>query len=319
MPNNRDESWELSHSREDIPPQPTTKPTSLTYAVGAGSDPGKRRKRNEESICAASSREKTPLAALPFGLFVVADGMGGYYDGQEASCSAIQAMIDALWSKIGSFSTIGPEACTILLAEAVQKANEAVNQQNSNLESRIGAPMMEDDGGLCTTLTAAMLVGSTASIANVGDCRTYLYRAKEGLEKVTTDHLVVARLIEEGVLTPEEVYTHPKRNQVYRALYNQPRVEVDLFTVPLQPGDVILLCSMSLWNVVRDSQIEDIIRSAPSDPSQVTSVLIQTALDRSGRDNVSVIVVSMVEAQDQALVPSVQLLARPESIHLPQT
>jgi serine/threonine protein phosphatase PrpC len=227
-------------------------------------------------------------------------------------------MVDSLWPKRGRFNILQPEACTILLAEAVQKANEAVNQQNIDLESRIGTHMMEDVGGLSTTLTAAMLVGSTAYVANIGDCRTYLYRAKAGLEKVTTDHSVVARLIEEGVLTPEEVYTHPIRNQVYRTLSNQPQVEVDLFTVPLQSGDVVVLCSRSLWNVVRDPEIENVIRSAPDDPSHVASILIQTTLDRSSRDNVSVIVVSMLEEPLQMPGPGIQLFVSPDRLHLSQ-
>ena len=177
---------------------------------------------------------------------------------------------------------------------------------------------MEDCGGLYTTLTVAMLIGSTAYVANVGDCRTYLYRAKQGLRKVTTDHLWVARWIEDGTLTPEDLYIHTKRNQLYRALFTHPQAEVDLFTVPLQSGDVVLLCSAGLWREVRDPKIEEIIRSAPSDLSQVASVLIQTALDGGGKDNVSVIVISILEAGDQTLVAGVQLFARPESIHLPQ-
>jgi serine/threonine protein phosphatase PrpC len=216
------------------------------------------------------------------------------------------------------FNRLEPEAWTILLSEAVQQANQAVHQLNSDLESRIGTARMEDDGGLCTTLTAAMLIGSTVSVANVGGCRTYLYRAQAGLEKITTDHLVVARLIEDGVLPPEQLYTHPHRNQVYRVLPTQPQAEVDLFTVPLQPDDVVLLCTRSLWNKIRDPEIEDMIRSAPSDPSQVASTLIQTALERSEQDNVSAVVVSVREESCQTPEPDIQLIVSPDRLHLPQ-
>jgi serine/threonine protein phosphatase PrpC len=255
---------------------------------------------------------------LPFGLFVVADGMGGHYDGQEASCDAVQAMVDFLLPKLGSFNSLQPEACTSLLASAVQKANEAVYQKNVDLNNRSRGRTPEVEPRVSTTLTAAMLVGSTAYVANIGDCRTYLYRAKEGLWKVTTDHLWVARWIEDGTLNPEDLYTHTKSNQLYRALFTHPQAEVDLFTVPLQPGDVILLCSPGLWRKVRDSEIEEVIRSAPSDPSQVAEVLIQTALDRRGWDNVSVIVVSMLEVQGQILGPGIQLFISPDRLHLSQ-
>src|SRR5258708_5431731 len=109
MSDNRDESREFSHNGEGPGPQQTTPSTFLAYVVGAGSDPGKRRKHNEDSICAVSSRGNTPLSALPFGLFIVADGTGGYSDGQEASCCAVQAMVDSLWPKLVRSNTLQPE------------------------------------------------------------------------------------------------------------------------------------------------------------------------------------------------------------------
>jgi serine/threonine protein phosphatase PrpC len=319
MPDNRDERREHHLNGEERSPKPPPPSTALTYAAGAGSDRGKKRWSNEDSILAASSRGKPSPFALPCGLFVVADGTGGYHDGQEASCSAIQAMVDALWPRFASFNRLEPEACTIMLSEAVQKANQAVHQLNSDLENRIETVRTEDEGGLNTKLTAAMLVGSTASVANVGDCRTYLYRAQAGLAKVTTDHLIVARWIEEGVLTPEQLYTHPRRNLTYRALPTQPQAEVDLFTVSLHPGDVLLLCTRSLWQEVRDPEIEAVIRSAPSDPSQVASTLIQTALERSDHDNVSAIVVTVREEPCQMSGPGIQLIVSPDRLHLPQS
>ncbi len=164
MPDNREEMRELSHHAEGSGRKQTTPSPSLAYAVGAGSDPGKRRKHNEDSILAVSSRGNTPLSALPFGLFVVADGIGGHDDGQEASCCAIQAMVDSLLPKLGRFNTLQPEACTARLSEAVQKANEAVYQQNIDLRSRDRKRGLRTErvGRVFTTLTAAMLVGSIA-------------------------------------------------------------------------------------------------------------------------------------------------------------
>src|ERR1700730_3478131 len=96
----QDESWKLSHNQEKIPPLSMTKLSSLTYVVGAGSDPGKQEKRNEDSIFAATSVWKKDTLPLPFGLFVQASGMGAYADGQEASSSAIQAMVDSIWLQV---------------------------------------------------------------------------------------------------------------------------------------------------------------------------------------------------------------------------
>jgi serine/threonine protein phosphatase PrpC len=315
MPNNRDKGGELSLNWEDIRSLPTTKPTSLTYAVGVGSDPGKRKKLNEDSIFAASSTGNTLLSPLSYGLFVVADGQGAYANGQDASCCAIQAMVNCILPKMVRGHTFQPEACSALLAEAVQLANEAVYQQNIGLHNREGTDV---DVGVLTTVTAAMVIGSTAYVANVGNSRTYLYCAGRGLKQITTDHSVVARLVEDGILTPEDVYTHLHRNQIYRALFDQPLVEVDVFTVSLHLGDTLLLCSDGLWNVVRDPKIEDILSQAPLDPFKATKVLIQAALDSGSPDNVSVIVVSMREAQNQMLRPDVQLFAKPDSVHLPQ-
>ncbi|GHO97157.1 hypothetical protein KSF_072050 [Reticulibacter mediterranei] len=318
MPDNRDEKREIGPDGQEDSPDSSIPSTSLTYTVGAGSDIGKKRWSNEDSLFAVSRSGNTPLAASSYGLFVVADGLGGYNDGQEASRGAIQAIVDFLWPKIKQGSTLQPEAYAALLAEAVQKANEAVNQQNIDLESRIGVHRMEDDGGLCTTLVAAMLVGSMAYIANVGDCRAYFYRVKAGLEKITTDHLLIPCLVEEGVIKPDDRYTPAHHYVLGRALGSQEPVEVDLFTVQLLPGDTLLLCSGGLWRVVRDFRIAYVLRHILPDPSQAAKSLIRSALDAGGRDNVSAIVVSVLEAQDQTPVPDVQFFAMPHSLHIPQ-
>jgi serine/threonine protein phosphatase PrpC len=281
----------------------------LGFVVGTRSDPGIKRKYkpNEDSILAASSVWNPNASPLPLGLFVVADGMGGHANGQDASRRAIQTIVDFMLPKIAKSETLQPEAFASLLAEGVQLANKAVHQNNMELRADMG-----------TTVTSAMVVGSVAYVANVGDSRTYLYREGQGLQKVTNDHSVVASLVEAGIIKPDDIYTHPKRNQIYRSLGDKPLVEVDSFTVQLQAGDKLLLCSDGLWDMVRDPKIEDVISHAPPDPSMAAEALIQAALDGGGEDNVSVIVVSMLEAEDQTLVPGVQLLAKPDTIQIPQ-
>ncbi len=147
-----------------------------------------------------------------------------------------------------------------------------------------------------TTVTTALVVASTAYIANVGDSRTYLYRPSEGLTKQTRDHSVVARLVEDGIISNDEVYTHPKRNQIYRCLGEHASVEVDNFQVALQPEDVLVLCSDGMWEMVRDDEIQRIIETSLAQPSQICNQLIQAALAHGGADNVSVIVVCIAQA-----------------------
>jgi serine/threonine protein phosphatase PrpC len=147
-----------------------------------------------------------------------------------------------------------------------------------------------------TTLAVALVIGNTAYIANVGDSRVYLYRESEGLEQITRDHSSVARLVEAGAITPDEVYSHPKRNEIYRSLGHQSTVKVDTFCVPLQVGDLLLLCSDGLWEMVRDSTIERIMESTLPDVSQVCDELRQAALEGGGKDNISVIAVCVRNA-----------------------
>jgi serine/threonine protein phosphatase PrpC len=187
----------------------------------------------------------------------------------------------------------------------VQHANQSVHQRNMELRADMG-----------TTITAALIVGATAYVANVGDSRTYLYRKPEGLRKVTNDHSVVASLVEAGIIQPDDIYTHPKRNQIYRSLGEKPVVDVDCFKVALQPEDKLLLCSDGLWDMVRDPAIERILNAVP-DPSQTGNALIKAALDGGGEDNVSVIVVQITEVAQRTGVAGVQLLARPEEPQWP--
>jgi len=131
----------------------------------------------------------------------------------------------------------------------------------------------------------------------VGDSRVYLYREDEGLEQITRDHSSVARLVEAGAITPDEVYSHPKRNEIYRSLGHQSTVKVDTFSVPLQIGDVLLLCSDGLWEMVRDASIAGILESSLPDLARTCDQLRQAALNGGGKDNISMIVASVRNAR----------------------
>ncbi|MFL5696576.1 MAG: PP2C family serine/threonine-protein phosphatase [Ktedonobacteraceae bacterium] len=280
---------------------------NMSLVVGTRSNPGIKRqhKPNEDSLFAAQGERTLNSNAEQFGLFVVADGMGGHASGQDASRLAIQTIADRALPQLSGNEPLTDEALTQLLVDGVKEANLAVHQRN-----------IQDRADMGTTMTAALIVGTTAYIANVGDSRTYLYRRPDGLKKITNDHSVVASLVEAGIIKPDDIYTHPKRNQIYRSLGEKPVIDVDSFTVLLQPGDKLLLCSDGLWDMVRDPTIEQILSTVP-DPSQTGNALIKAALDGGGDDNVSVIVVHINEATQRTGMTGIQLLARPDSPQYP--
>jgi len=149
-----------------------------------------------------------------------------------------------------------------------------------------------------TTITAAVIIADTAYIANVGDSRTYLFSDK-GLKKLTEDHSLIARLIAIGIAKPEEIYTHPRKSEIYRSLGNDPDIEVDTFVQRLKPGDCLMLCSDGLWEMVRDEQLAEILRTE-SHPQAACEKLIQAANENGGEDNIAVIIVKLEEASSQS-------------------
>ncbi len=279
-----------TYSRPALERQPhgkaTTKSKGGIYLdIGTGLDAGIKRRGspNEDSLLAIENITSSLTAPQPVGLFIIADGLGGHGNGREASQMAIRAVRESILMAL----RLGIEddmLFTEILIEGVQNANRSVYKRNQQQHADMG-----------TTLTAALLWGTTAYIANVGDSRTYVYRESGGLYQVTQDHSIVARLVERGAITADDVYTHPKRNEIYRSLGNHPTVEVDTFTMPLQADDVLLLCSDGLWEMVHDAEIEKILHASAPYSSQMCSMLVQAALNRGGKDNISVIAVCFRE------------------------
>jgi serine/threonine protein phosphatase PrpC len=261
--------------------------TRLRLVVGVGLDPGIVRKNapNEDTLLAIQGTRVTERGSEPIGLFVVADGMGGHANGQEASRIAIQTMSDIIVPVIMR-GTDGDDDFLQLLKEGVHRANLTLYQRNRQQPQMMG-----------TTLTAAIVAANTAYVVNVGDSRAYIYRKGAQLIPITRDHSIVARMVESGAITRDEVYTHPKRNQIYRCIGEKAAVEADTFVEELHYGDVLLLCSDGLWEMVRDEDMQKIIESSAPHPSQTSSMLVQAALDRGGADNISVVIVHMARAE----------------------
>ena len=262
------------------------KNASLRFVIGVASDPGITRKNmpNEDNVLAIQGTCITPTGPQPVGLFVVADGMGGHANGREASRLAIQAFSDVVVPAL-LHSVEDEDIFVDLLKDGVHRANLNIYQRNRGQEQMMG-----------TTLTAALLVGEKAYIANVGDSRTYLYRGeKHALAQVTRDHSHVALLVEKGDIAREDMYSHPRRNQIYRCLGEHSSVQTDLFEETLTVGDALLLCSDGLWEMVRDPMLEKIMQASASQSSRASTTLLDAALEAGGADNVSVIVVSVTQ------------------------
>ena len=229
-------------------------------------DTGRRRLRNEDAfIC------EPPL-------FAVADGMGGARAGEIAAGLAAAALEEA------GTQTQGAEGVAALIYEA---------------NRRIWERSLTDPktAGMGTTVTAALVdaESGTVAIGHVGDSRAYLLRGGS-LEQLTTDHSLVAELVQSGVLTPEEAERHPQRSAITRALGTEETVEVDGFTVHAEPGDVFLICSDGLSTMLSDTDVTAAIESADRDPHHAADALIRAANARGGEDNITVVLFEVVGA-----------------------
>ncbi|HEX6477885.1 MAG TPA: protein phosphatase 2C domain-containing protein [Ktedonobacteraceae bacterium] len=275
--------------------------------VGCLSDAGitRRNRPNEDSIFATKGTRLHQAQPQPVGLFLVADGMGGHVYGQEASHLAIQTMIDGVLPRLFTSDELNTADFRKILVDGVQAANRVIYQINRERFTEMG-----------TTITAVLVVDSTAIVVNVGDSRTYLYREAEGLRQVTHDHSLVAYLAESGIIEPDDIYIHPQRNQIYRSLGSKPVMPVDVFTEELQPEDVLLLCSDGLWEMVRDPLIQQILRKA-APPPQVSKELIEAALEGGGTDNISVIVVHICKTTSSREITGQQLQTSPATVEMP--
>lgn len=218
---------------------------------------------------------------LPFALFIVADGMGGHACGLEASRLAVQHMSHTVLQSIMTGSEVSNDFFLDRLIDGVECANRVICQKAQSEGIEMG-----------TTLTAALIIQKKAYIVNVGDSRTYLFRDSAGLIQITHDHSLVASLVAYGDITPDEVYTHPERNKVYRSLGHEENVKVDSFCIDVLNHDSLLLCSDGLWEMVRDPAMEHVMRSSQN-PTLLCERLLQSALNGGGEDNISAVLVQV--------------------------
>ena len=172
-----------------------------------------------------------------------------------------------------------------LARSAIQKANQVVFDYACNKP--------EKAGNAGTTITMAVVLGKHAIIANAGDSRTYLLR-DHTLRQISKDHSLVAHLVSEGEILPDEIYTHPQRNVIYRFLGQKGIVQPDIFYEVLQEDDYLLLCSDGLWEMVRSSDRMAYLIEEANEPARVCQALIKAAKEGGGDDNIGLVVVKIV-------------------------
>jgi serine/threonine protein phosphatase PrpC len=275
---------EREHEPVPIPEAPP-QPPSIRLTVGQRSDPGQVRELDEDSLLSLTLSPTYESRTGPvLGLFAVADGMGGHSQGEVASRLALQVVADRVLRTILLPELAGElvleDDIPVRLRQAIIAANDAVFLDRQKRESDMG-----------TTLTTAVIRDNRLFVAHVGDCRAYRWNA-EGLEQLTTDHSVIARLIVEGQAEPEELYTHPHRSIVYRCIGDKPLVDVDTVMLPLAPDDRVILCCDGLWEMLRSEGIEDALMQE-SDPQMACDLLVRRANAAGGDDNISVIIVQL--------------------------
>jgi serine/threonine protein phosphatase PrpC len=239
----------------------------------ARSEIGHARENNEDKFDFYEPDEE-PLLAARGSVYLVCDGMGGHNAGQIASELAAKQFLHAYYHLGGT----AQEAAR----HAILQAHHYIAEMASKIPSRYG---------MGTTLTALILKQDEGILAHVGDSRCY--RLREGVfEQLSRDHTLVARLVEQGIITPEQAKYHPQRNVIRQAVGvadpSEP-LEPDIETFALQAGDLYLLCSDGLTDMVDDAEIEAILRDEP--PTRAAWRLVDRALANGGRDNITVALV----------------------------
>jgi PPM family protein phosphatase len=259
---------------------PMTLKGKLTF-VGK-TDTGRVREHNEDTIA----------SDVDVGLLVLADGMGGYNAGEVASGIAVKTITNLVREglareDLGSIDrSTGLTRPSIVLRDAITRANKIIYQT---------ARSQAECEGMGTTVVAALFYDNRISIAHVGDSRLYRQRGSE-ISQVTMDHSLLQELVDRGFYSPEEAQRAANKNYVTRALGVEPQVEVEVQEHPVDKGDIFILCSDGLSDMVEDEDIRLTISTFGANLDTVAKQLIQLANENGGRDNVSVVLAQANEA-----------------------
>ena len=255
---------------------------SLTVQVAGKTDLGCVRTNNEDNF-GYDTR---------YGVFVVCDGMGGQAAGEVASKMGVDTILDYFRKAGGETGKYPVEGQPLegvseranALASSIRLANRSIFEAASKNAGH---------AGMGSTVVAALVKGSFLSIAHVGDSRIYLIR-KDSIQQLTNDHSLVMEQVRRGLITQEEAEKSNMQNIIIRALGSEDTVEADVDDMVAQPGDILLLGTDGLTKYVKDAALLKLVKSAPT-LSQACDALIQAARDGGGDDNITCILVRVVE------------------------
>lgn len=252
------------------------------YLVGSATSIGRQRDHNEDALFTLTTNLISDNTVSPFGLFIVADGMGGHQYGERASNVAVRAMSGHILAKVlPAFLGIQEEKLEVSIEDIMEAGIKAAHQE-----------IMRHAPGGGTTLTGMLFYEQIITICHIGDSRAYRIDHHGQVQQLTTDHSVVRRLEELGQITSDEAAIHPQRNVLYRALGQTEYVEAEMVSVPIEKDGYYLICSDGLWDSVPDNEMVDII-TASNSPQQASENLLIAANSAGGPDNISVIIIQL--------------------------
>ncbi len=269
---------------EDIIAHHTMQYDLQQLVAAGGQSVGKQRELNEDSISIITATLAGNAGNIPFGLYIVADGMGGHQYGEIASNTAMRVFNGYIMRRFHPYLFDLPtapldESLQDLMLAGVSQAQEAIQRE---------AP------GSGTTLTAALVLGEQITVAHVGDSRAYSVYPDGRFDMISRDHSLVGRLEELGQITAEEAANHPQKNVLYRALGQGEVLEPDIFTAPFPKKGMLLICSDGLWGVLSNEEMHQAIKDADT-LERACQNLVNAANAAGGPDNISVVLVKMVE------------------------
>ena len=233
--------------------------------IYSATDVGQKRKMNQDYVFVSEG----PVGNLP-NLFTVADGMGGHNAGDYASSHAVRILVD----EIREDADYNP----------VKVIRHAIETANTEIRNR--AQEDENLRGMGTTMVVATIVDQYAYVANVGDSR--LYVIQDGIHQITRDHSLVQEMVKMGEISEEEARNHPDKNIITRAIGVKENVEPDIYEYRLKKGDIILMCTDGLSNMVEDEDMFNIVKGS-RDVVEAVQMLIEKANSNGGRDNIGVV------------------------------
>jgi serine/threonine protein phosphatase PrpC len=246
----------------------------------AVSDAGRTRSNNEDRY----------RADARLGFFMVVDGVGGQVAGEVASECVAVSVHKFIQETFDDTSKTWPFGIDPSLSTAGNRLRVGTLIANHALAHRIADD--EDLQGMAATMSAVLIDNSRASVANVGDCRTYLLRDGE-LTQMTTDHSLVAEQVRLGLLDPHAARTHPMRNIVTRALSGDDELAIDVIEFEVKSDDTLLLCSDGLNSMIEDDAIRQCLLDGLPDTTKCCHMLVRAANDAGGKDNITVCVVHL--------------------------